>query len=94
MATSKVIDAVSETIRRSHCSHVNHNDAKHQCVGSCKITPTGIDLECTLCGSVEDSFRTGWDYKKLERMLGLIGIQVAYIGDYECKAMIQEMNRK
>ena len=41
---------VEQAIRRSHCSHAERDDPKHQCVGTCLITPAGITLDCKACG--------------------------------------------
>ena len=41
---------VEQAIRRSHCSHGDRDDPKHQCVGSCLITPQGVTLTCKACG--------------------------------------------
>lgn len=42
---------VEQAIRRSHCTHEDRSDPKHQCVGTCLITPQGMRLECKACGS-------------------------------------------
>lgn len=39
--------SVEQALRISHCSNTGK---EHACVGTCKITPDGIDLECKLCG--------------------------------------------
>jgi hypothetical protein len=41
---------VEQAIRRSHCAHADRDDPQHQCVGSCRITPQGITLDCKACG--------------------------------------------
>ncbi len=44
---------VLQEIRKSHCSR--KDDLRHKCVGSCKITPKGIELSCPLCGDDKQS---------------------------------------
>lgn len=39
---------ILQAIRKSHCSR---SEAPHDCVGSCTITPSGLKLECGLCGT-------------------------------------------
>ena len=41
---------VEQAIRRSHCSHRDRDEAEHQCVGTCLITPQGLTLACKACG--------------------------------------------
>lgn len=41
---------VEQAIRRSHCSHADRDDPRHQCVGTCLITPQGVKLDCKACG--------------------------------------------
>lgn len=43
--------AVLEGLRRAHCSHEGAKDPKHGCAGELTVTPTGIKLACTLCGT-------------------------------------------
>lgn len=46
-------EAVLQEIRKSHCAR--KDDLKHKCVGSCKITPKGIELSCPICGDDKQS---------------------------------------
>lgn len=39
---------VEQALRRSHCSN---SGKEHACVGTCTITPQGLELSCTLCGT-------------------------------------------
>ena len=41
---------VEQAIRRSHCAHKDRDDAQHQCIGTCLITPQGVRLDCKACG--------------------------------------------
>lgn len=41
------LEAFAQALRVSHCS----SSGEHACVGTCKITQKGVELECTLCGS-------------------------------------------
>lgn len=41
---------VEQALRRSHCSHADREDPKHQCIGTCLITPQGVTLNCKACG--------------------------------------------
>jgi hypothetical protein len=38
---------IEQAVRKSHCSNTGK---EHACVGTCKITPDGIELNCRLCG--------------------------------------------
>lgn len=38
---------ILQAIRRSHCAR---KEETHKCVGTCKITPEGIELDCSVCG--------------------------------------------
>jgi len=42
---------VEQAIRRSHCSHNDRDDPRHQCIGTCLITPQGMTLTCKACGN-------------------------------------------
>ena len=44
---------VEQAIRRSHCDRKGH---EHECVGTCTIGPSGVTLECPLCGTGDVSF--------------------------------------
>lgn len=44
-------DIVLQAIRKSHC---DRKGMEHACVGTCSITPSGVRLECDLCGSCDD----------------------------------------
>lgn len=48
----KTDNEIEQAIRRSHCSR---NNEEHKCVGSCKITPKGIELSCPICGDDKQS---------------------------------------
>jgi hypothetical protein len=41
---------IEQAIRRSHCAHADRDDAQHQCIGTCTITPQGVKLDCKACG--------------------------------------------
>lgn len=40
-------NSVEQALRKSHCSRKGE---EHKCVGTCKITPKGIELSCPVCG--------------------------------------------
>lgn len=42
--------SVEQALRRSHCAHADREDVTHQCVGTCTITPQGVELACKACG--------------------------------------------
>lgn len=48
-------DNVEQVLRTSHCARKDRN---HECAGSITVTPRGIELSCTLCGStsIEPSY--------------------------------------
>lgn len=41
---------IEQAVRRSHCSHKDRDDPKHQCIGTCLITAQGVTLDCKACG--------------------------------------------
>lgn len=41
---------IEQAVRRSHCAHNDREDPRHQCIGSCNISPQGVTLSCDLCG--------------------------------------------
>lgn len=43
---------IEQALRKSHCSR---RGEEHKCVGSCKITPKGIELSCPICGDDKQS---------------------------------------
>ena len=55
---------VEQAIRRSHCAHADRDDAKHQCVGTCLITPSGVTLDCRACGKaiMNENVDGFWQY--------------------------------
>jgi len=44
-------DALLEMVRIAHCSYEGEDTETHRCVGSCLISPHGVSLLCSLCGS-------------------------------------------
>lgn len=45
-------NSVEQALRKSHCSRKGE---EHKCVGTCKITPKGIELSCPVCGDDKQS---------------------------------------
>jgi hypothetical protein len=43
---------IAQELRKSHCDR--GKDAGHACVGTCTITPAGIELSRKLCGSGDE----------------------------------------
>ncbi len=42
---------LAQDLRVAHCARGN---ADHPCVGTCTITPTGIELACKVCGDEKE----------------------------------------
>lgn len=81
---------VEQAIRRSHCSHNDRDDPKHQCVGSCLITPQGLTLTCKACGSDERTIapaETLPETKLVRSVLDALGISYdALSPEYKARA--------
>lgn len=58
---------ILQQIRKSHCAR--KDDSKHNCAGTCKITPKGLELSCPICGDDKQSNMPSWmlDTKILNR---------------------------
>lgn len=41
------LDRFAQSLRVAHCSRLGD----HPCVGTCTITPTGVELACKVCGN-------------------------------------------
>ena len=41
-----VLERLAQELRVAHCA----NGGKHPCVGTCTITPSGVELACRVCG--------------------------------------------
>ena len=72
-------NTVEQAIRRSHCAHAERDDAKHQCVGNCLITPQGVTLTCKACGDDDRAIAPAEilpETKLVRAILDAIGIEL------------------
>lgn len=71
---------VEQAIRRSHCAM---KDRQHECAGTCTITPSGIQLSCTLCGgddrTVGPSRYLSGAVEQAKRILSRAGLDFDYL---------------
>lgn len=68
---------VEQAIRRSHCAHADRDAADHQCIGTCTITPQGVELSCKACGGADDLIApsaTLPESKLVRAMLDAVGV--------------------
>lgn len=49
---SPIDPEILQSIRRAHCDR--GKDEAHRCIGTCTITPAGVELRCTLCGDGDE----------------------------------------
>ena len=85
-----VKDSVAEAVRISHCA----SSGQHECVGTCKITPRGILLECPLCGDGEAGLEVTSEYMRLDRILKIISIDIRMINRESILEMMKEFGIK
>lgn len=50
------LDTFAQTLRTAHCAS---KESGHPCVGTCKITPRGVELECQKCGGQHEDIAPG-----------------------------------
>ena len=70
---------VEQALRRSHCAHTDRDDAQHQCVGTCLITPQGVTLTCRACGDDDRAIAPAEilpETKLVRAVLEAIGIEL------------------
>jgi len=82
-------DRIADELRKSHCSHPYPD--KHTCIGTCKITPAGVILECPTCGDADDLLWADPQYKKLEYALSKIGINAAVLDPLVLRSMLKTL---
>ena len=66
-----MLHAVEQALRRSHCERTGR---EHECVGTLKVAPEGIELNCLLCGGdgfPYYSFSVREQSKEMARLFGL-----------------------
>jgi len=80
-------DSVAEAVRVSHCAHPYPDT--HKCIGTCKITPKGVILECSQCGDGKNTLEMSEGYVRLRQLLGLIGIRIEYLDEDTVKRMLE-----
>ncbi len=83
---------VEQAIRRSHCSNTGK---EHACVGTCKITQAGIELECVLCGKDDNQNLNAneWLEERAAAVLHAAGMRYASLSDAARVAVLKEMGR-
>lgn len=84
--------SIEEAVRLSHCSRKGEN---HKCVGSCKITPKGIELSCPVCGDDKQSNLPHYMSKpevlnRAKRICSVIGLDFDNMNDKVQKAIVDE----
>ena len=81
---------VEQAIRRSHCSHKDRDDAAHQCIGTCLITPQGVTLTCKACGDDDRPIAPAEmlpETKLVRSILSALGIEYdALAPEYKARA--------
>jgi hypothetical protein len=86
-------DAVLQEIRKSHCA--KKDEVKHNCAGSCKITPKGIELSCPICGDDKPNM-LNYDKKviaRATRICQVIGITFENMDFMVQKRIVEEIFR-
>ncbi len=85
---------IMQEIRKSHCSR--KDDLKHKCVGSCKITPKGIELSCPVCGDDKQSRLPMYMSRpeilnRAKQICRVIGLEFENMTDDVQKAIVDEV---
>ena len=84
---------VEQAIRKSHCSRKGE---EHKCVGSCRITPKGIELSCPLCGDDKQNNLPYYMSKseilnRAKRICSAIGLEFDNMNDAVQKVIVDEI---
>ena len=64
--------SVEQAMRRSHC---DRSDRKHECVGTMRVTPSGVEFDCQLCGSTSEPCYSSQVKEFAHEMARLFGLQ-------------------
>lgn len=86
------LEGFAQALRVSHCS----NDGDHACVGTCKITQKGVELECTLCGSDKRPIAPSellHEVKIAKAVLAAVGLDWNILSDHT-KRIVAEVTRR
>ena len=86
-------NSVEQALRKSHCSRKGE---EHKCVGTCKITPKGIELSCPVCGDDKQSNLPHYmvDPKILNRAKAIcrtIGLDFENMNEQVQKSIVDEI---
>jgi hypothetical protein len=87
-------DAILQEIRKSHCA--KRDDPKlHKCVGSCKITPKGIELSCPVCGDDKQNNAPSYMHNpkivnRAKQICSVIGLEFDNMNDDVQAAIVKE----
>lgn len=83
--------SIEQSVRVSHCSN---KGKEHACIGTCKITPRGIELECKLCGR-DDKPTIPKSYQRAalraEAIFGAAHMDFTSLNDAAKVAVVKEM---
>jgi hypothetical protein len=82
------LEAFAQSLRVSHCSR---GDADHPCVGTCTITPRGVELDCKLCGSDKQPIEpneTLPSTRKAKRIVEAAGLDWSCLSDETKRAVV------
>lgn len=84
---------VEQSLRRSHCSRKGE---EHKCVGTCKITPKGVELSCPVCGDDNDTnlpmyMSNPIVLNRAKRICSVIGIEFDNMTDTVQKSIVDEI---
>lgn len=86
---------VEQSIRKSHCAHAERDDPAHKCCGTCTISPSGVTLECRLCG---DDYTAEYPYakraeKRAESIIASAGLAWKALSAEQKQAVVREVTR-
>lgn len=87
-------DIILQEIRKSHCAR--KDELKHKCIGTCKITPQGVELSCPICG--DDKISRLPQYMSNPKILNrakqicrVIGLEFENMNDDIQKSIVDEI---
>lgn len=83
---------VEQALRRSHCSNTGK---EHACVGTCTITPKGVELSCSLCGDDKPiaSDTNEWLEDRANSVLYAAGLLYSKLSDEAKANVLRELGK-
>lgn len=83
---------VEQALRKSHCSN---GGKEHACVGTCTITPRGVELDCSLCGKDKhpNSSPNEWLADRAASILHAAGMRFASLSEDTRMEVLREIAR-